>query len=253
MKKVLILGSSHVGALKMGLDAIGAPSEYRIFYACLPGKHFYRFYLEGRRLSYPDELAAKLAITQNPRIDLCLHDFDKIIYAHGPCRLSLGLYTASPSIPLLSRSLVRDVALLPSPPSLFVDLMSVLEPNRLAYLGSPLVSESASCQSFHNLVPIVDSDVELLRARHLSGQIRDYCAQSLIDVSGPAFLLPPEHLLSMSGFNTLDQYIRGGVRFDGTFRRSGTDVDFAGDMEHGNFNYGLEIASILVAYIQNCA
>lgn len=251
MKKVLILGSSHVGALKMGLDAIDPPSECRIDFACLPGKHFYRFYLENGKLAYPDELAAKLAITQNPRIDLSLNSFDKIIYAHGPCRLSLGLYTASRSIPLLSRSLVRDVALLPLPPSLFVDLMSMLDPNRLVYLGSPLVAESASFQRFQHLVPMVDSESELLRARELSGQIREYCTLSLMDESRPAFLLPPEYLLTQSGFNTLDKYIRGGVRFDGTLRPVGVGVNFTGNMEHGNSDYGKAIAAILMAYIQN--
>ena len=82
----------------------------------------------------------------------------------------------------------------------------------------------------------------------LADCIRKVCRRTHEDDALPTILLPPSHLLDQHEFNTLECYIRGGIRVNGN-SRSEQSVDFRQDMGHGNLKYGKGIAEHLINYL----
>ena len=145
MKKILILGSSHVGAIKQGFDLFESwnksPSKFSLQYAALQGRFLKQLTISDLRINVPPHLVKALSKTFGSTEPIDLEKFDFIIFAHGPCRLSLSLYTDNRLLPPLSPSLIENIALFPSRPDLFLQLTKHFDPSRIIYLGAPLVSE----------------------------------------------------------------------------------------------------------------
>ena len=243
MNNYLIVGNSHVGALKQGFDCIETSKSANIVYVALPGSRFKRLTVSNRFLDYPEEDAEDIGnwfgIDRCP----CLDDFDKILYVHGPCRLSLQLYSSDRRIPCLSLPVVREIfndIRLP----LFNSLLETVGPSKLIYLGSPLISTAARQAKHLYRVPLLNQDN--VTEYCLADCIREVCRRTADDDSMPSVLLPPQHLLAKHQFNTLDSYIRGGFRINGESREDGHDTDFNEDMGHGNAEYGKEMATHVI-------
>ena len=126
MKKILILGSSHVGAIKQGFDLFESwnksPSKFSLQYAALQGRFLKQLTISDLRINVPPHLVKALSKTFGSTEPIDLEKFDFIIFAHGPCRLSLSLslslslYTDNRLLPPLSPSLIENIALFPRAP-----------------------------------------------------------------------------------------------------------------------------------------
>ena len=240
MNNFLIVGSSHVGALKQGFDCIETPPSVNIQYVALPGARFKRLTVSNGFLEFPEKDSEDIGTWFGLNHYPCLDDFDKILYVQGTCRLSLQLYSSDRRIPCLSLPVVREIVN-NIRHRLFASLLDAVGPSKMVYLGSPLISSAAHLEKHLNRVPLfcTDSASEYC----LADCIREVCRLTHEDDATPSIILPPRHLLEKHQFNTLDSYIRGGVRVHGESRADGHDADFNEDMGHGNTEYGKEIAA----------
>lgn len=245
MIKILIVGSSHVGSLKSGFDSLTLPNCYQIDYLALGAASYNLLSVEDGRICYPASLnefiKERFGIVMHPVIA----DYKYIIYCNGPCRLSFSLFSANRHIPLLSSSTIRDIVN-NIDDSLYTQICSNVSSSSVIYVGSPLKSESLSQAHQLKFKPLVENMLDISRAACLVRIIRQCCFAScntnhLFDI-----LLPPPHLLCHHQFNTLDKYIRGGLRLKGVSRSS----DHV-DMSHGNSAYGLEMSSLILEHIES--
>jgi hypothetical protein len=247
MKSVLIIGSSHVGAIKCGIDSMQAIGGVQCRYLALPKKSFSGLKVKGGDVVFPPTLTKHIKDLFGFESSVCLDDFDRVLFVDGPSRLSIHLYSHDRRIPFLSAALVREIVThIPAP--LFQSLSVVLCPSRLIFLGAPLISSSAVKPNHLRRVPLINSELDASRASFLVNTIRNICSETLLDQSTPSILLPPPHLLTPDQFNTLDSFIRGGLRANGR-QRGADDPDFETDMVHGNSLYGQEMGRLILDYV----
>lgn len=248
MKKALLVGSSHVGAIKLGLEAV-ASADIDFTYIALAGLKFNKLRIKSGKLFYPKKfgqfMEEAFGIARRPR----LSDYDYVLFCHGACRHALSLYSSNRRIPILSNSIVKAIIHSPGV-DLFNQIYDSIDPSQIVYIGSPLLSESVFQQRYISAKPVLDSEHEISRANALAALIRRYCEESALNKNTPTYLLPPSRLLANAGFNTQDKYIRGGVRVNGIPRTEGRDGDFAIDMGHGTAEYGKEMAPVILEQLQ---
>lgn len=237
---ILVVGSSHVGAIKQGFDSIETPSSLKLQYVAVPGKGFKELTVSNKRLMFPEKDAENIRKWFGLNSCPCLDDFDMILFVAERCRLSLDLYSSDRRIPTLSASVVREIVN-NIDNCLFNSLLDAVGPSKLIYLGSPLVSTASHKKRHLNKVPLLDQNN--VSDYCLADCIREVCHRTIKDDAMPSILLPPQHLLAKHQFNTLDSYIRGGLRVHGGARADGHDADVNKDMGHGNAEYGKEIAT----------
>ncbi len=243
MNNILVVGSSHVGAIKHGFDSIETPSSLKLQYLASGNKKFRKFTVSNKCLMFPEKDAERIRRLFGFNSYPCLDDFDKILFVAGKCRLSLSLYSSDRRIPSLSESIVREIVN-NIDLDIYASLLNAVGPSKLIYLGAPLIS-SASHQKRHlNRVPLLDQNN--VSDYSLANCIRQVCHKTIENDAVPSILLPPQHLLAKHQFNTLDSYIRGGLRVHGGAREDGHDADFNEDMGHGNSEYGKEIAKHVI-------
>lgn len=251
MKKVLILGNSHVGALKHGVDQLADQDiDYQFSFAALPAPLFPRFRLKNRKLSVPFEHQAifQSIYADGPFVDLDM--YNNVVFVNGPSRLSGNLYLVNRKLPFYSTSLIREIAIHGLMPPLFDSLRKTVEPARLIYLGAPLLSERATLPRHLASIPLIETDADYAAINRLVATIRNCCSETVDDPSVPTFLLPPAELLNSIGMNTLDIFIRGGMRMDGNSRTSSSN-DYRRDMSHGNASYGSRVVLALLQALQH--
>lgn len=248
MKNILVVGSSHVGAIKKGFDLIEPSSEIKVEYIALPGKRFSELEISNKCLVYPRENSKDVQKWFGIDAPPCLDDFDKILFVSGPCRLSLSLYSSNRRIPLLSYSVVHEIVHhVPMP--LFHSLIRAIGPSRLVYLGGPLISSSAFENKHLSRLLLLDN-ADSIESSCLVSRIRNICHQSEQDETCPSFLLPPSHLLEKHQFNTLDAFIRGGLRVNSNTYVA-TSGHYLSDMGHGNAEYGKEMAKHILDFFES--
>jgi len=246
MKSILIIGNSHVGAIKHGIDSLKTPEGIQCSYLALPQQHFGNLKVKGRNVTFPLELSEYIENLFGFKKCACLDAFDRVVYVQGLSRLSIDLYSHDRRIPFLSAELVKQIVTRINVP-LFKSLNAVLDPSKLIFLGRPLTSCVAKVRHIRQ-VPIIDDESDAVRASFLVKSIRNICSETLLDQSTPSILLPPPHLLTSDQFNTLDTFIRGGLRVNG-HQRSATHSDFETDMIHGNALYGQEMGRLILDYV----
>ena len=253
MRNVLVLGTSHVGALKQGLDQClhaNANHSFGFDYAAVPLKMFKKFTVVESVVRVPNGAIKALKKTYDHGDAIDVMKYDSIVFVHGLSRLDFSLYSSDRMISPLSEGLIREVALHPKEPSLFLDLLNNIPASKLIYIGSPLISEKTTKKKQLKRVPLLLKQSQRQKASEIASLIREACHDSLKDPSIPSYLLPPPEVLTSSGFNTLDQFIRGGVRYDGRVRTIDNDEDFEDDMVHGNSDYGKRMATVLLNYLE---
>ena len=247
MKSILIIGSSHVGAIKHGIDSLKTPEGIQCSYLALPGKAFPNLKVKGRDVTFPAKLSEYIEDLFGFKKCVCLDDFDRVVFVHGPSRLNIRLYSHDRRIPFLSAAIVKQIVTHIKVP-LFQSLKAVLDPSKLIFLGAPLISSNAVMLKHIQQVPLFDDESDAARASFLVNSIRNICSATLLDQSTPSILLPPVHLLTSDQFNTLDTFIRRGLRVDGR-QRGAADPDFEIDMGHGNSLYGQEMGRLILDYV----
>jgi len=249
MKKILFLGSSHVGALRIG-DKKNLLSELFSFassYIGIPGRGgFYRLRLRGHNLivskTYEkftdiDDQACKIDTSIN--IDLTY--FDHIIFVAGFCRLDSRLYYSNSisHIPLLSRSVLKEVILQNTLqdrekshelPPLFWEILG-MRSTCITFLGAPLLSSDAC--------PFLELSIQckanLLRN---SEQVRSLCNEANDQQGKPLILLPPASFLDDTGVFTRGLYFENSVNWAGEAKKG---FKQSRDLTHVNASYGRSI------------
>ena len=129
-------------------------------------------------------------------------------------------------------------------PAVFAALFSQFGPGCFVTFNMP-ASLNARLNGFTR-VPLLDRGTT--STYFLADDIREICHRTTEDAAVPSILLPPSHLLEEHQFNTLDSYIRGGVKVNGESRAHDTHADFNKDMVHGNIEYGKEIAAHILNF-----
>lgn len=247
MIKILVVGSSHVGALKSGFDSLTLPNCYHVDYLALGAASFNLFSVEDGRICYPlnssEFIRERFGFTKPPLIQ----DYKHIIYCNGPSRLSFSLFSANRHIPLLSKSAIREIVTNIDDP-LYTQICRNVSSSSILYVGSPLKSESLSQAHQLKFKPLLDNDLDISRAASLVQFIRQCCIERCSANDPYDILLPPPHVLCDHQFNTLDKYIRGGLRLKVVSRSSDNT-----DMSHGNSAYGSEMSALILAHIKNNA
>jgi hypothetical protein len=251
MTTVLVFGNSHIGSLKHGLDAcMTMKSSIKIDYVGLPASFFNRFQLKRQKLHVPSEHTQLLSCIYDGSTPIDLSIYDYIVFVNGPCRLSGNLYLVNRRIPRYSEDLIRKIVIHGLTHKLFVSLKKEIESSRLIYLGTPLVSTASTLPRHLPSKPLIETDEDLSELHRLTRIVRKCCneTETLKDV--PSFLLPPSDLLDSTQMNTLDMFIRGGSRIDGS-ERSRASNDYKRDMSHGNSIYGSRMAEILTSFFNS--
>ncbi len=244
MKRILVLGSSHVGAIKKGFSMQSIPDNMKFDFIALPGKKFEFLKISNDKLQVPHRylpfITRTFGLDELPRLD----GYDYFLFCHGQSRLSFDLYSQTRKVPVLSKSVVKAIIAHVNL-ALFKQIVRSVEPSKVIFIGAPLISEE-SCKKQHlSRVPLISSETDMQDANCLANLIRQCCSESF-ESQGPSFLLPPAHVLTQHEFLTRKEFMRGGVRVDGRVREEAMDTDFAEDVAHGNTKYGIEISKLVI-------
>lgn len=247
MTKILVIGNSHVGAIKTGLDLLPPPDCLDFDFIALPGTNYKLLNVIDGQFSVPERFEKFVCDTFSFQEPPSLGDYDFFLFCADRCRLSIDLYTDNREPPVLSESVI-DAIIHNVKGHLYQQIADCSRPAQLVLIGAPLLSENAYQDKYLQRIPIVRSEQDIRNLEKLESLIRKCCDQSLQQAGTARFLLPPRHVLTQHGFCTDDQYIRGGIRVDGRKREKGKSRDFETNMRHGNERYGVEIAKILTAF-----
>jgi hypothetical protein len=238
MKKVLIFGSSHIGAIKNGLELFLKTNTSRFDYSFLglPRQKFRTAFKIKHDLIYSTEMDVSQRIQQLFGFDRSVHltSFGAIIYFDGPCLLDLSLYSSAGSVAPLSREVTKTIIYHCNLGYYFRCLQTAYPANQLYYLGAPLKSQDAVNNPRLYKQPPTDI---MMSSKHmfsaLQATVRDVCDRSLKDKTQPNYLVPPPVLLDQTGFFTRREFMSEGARFDGRSR----DLNDP-NVLHGNAEYG---------------
>jgi hypothetical protein len=238
MKKVLIFGSSHIGAIKNGLELFRKSNTSRFDYSFLglSSRKFRRVFNIQHGLIYSRKRNIRRTIKQLFGCNKLVHltSFDAIVYLDGPCLLDLSLYSNTGSIAPLSREVAKSIIYHGDLGCYFRSLQTAYPANQLYYLGAPLKSQDAvniARYNEHTPTEFMMSNKHMMSA--LQAAVREVCDSSLIDDSQPNYLVPPQVLLDQTGFLTRREFMSEGARFDGRTRELNDP-----DVSHGNAEYG---------------
>lgn len=228
--KILVLGTSHSGAIKLGLDKLLSEQfptdQVQIDYACVGIKNFQDFACSYGQLSHPKaELVQKVGV----QFPLKLGTYDKIIYVAGANPLNLKYYLSrrnySSESNLLSRSVVKNIVYNVAGALRFNKNFYLLQNLKEKYVKKlfivphPLISEETKPEFIAQ--PISQNIIDM---------IRNVSNLSLTKADVPSIVLPPEKLLSSCQQYTKKIYNQGGANVKGIERHS--------DFMHMNGAYG---------------
>ena len=155
VKNILIVGNSHIGALRAGFDYIEIPSSMKIQYVALWNPAYKELSISKNQLLYPERFANKMKKMFGLYTYPCIDDYDKILLVAGKCRLSLDLYSNDRRIPNLSSTIVREIVN-NIEDGLWNSLIDAVEPSKMFFLGGPLISSAAHARNLIKKVPLLD-------------------------------------------------------------------------------------------------
>ena len=249
MKRILLVGNSHVGAFKSGLARLQEQSplgdvEFD-FLACRqtldPKGGFNLIRLEeNSTITAPATVIATALKTSTIKMPVNIDTYDLVLVVAGPCLLHPFLYYCEkPSIiPSISRSLIRSILLaskdirVPIPginSPVLVKALRELSSNRIVYVGAPLPSIDSS--PLKHFARLNEASMRQMKKNALliSSVLRsDFFA-------GVNIFVPDDELLNEFHFATNSRFMREGVRVDG--------VSTNPDMRHANEEYGCVVLS----------
>lgn len=204
MKKILLLGNSHLGALKLGWDKLNLDDkkvtrdcELEFLGAGNPKFVHWRLDANGDIIDHNKKKQSSVS-------KFC--EYDSILLASMPCKLDLGQFcrTKSDALPLLSESCIKSIVFNYSfsymknlVPSLLVDIIRTL-PNKVVFLGAP-------CRPFSKLRCDVSRSTGFDR---IASIIRDLSVKSISNPDQISFVLPPVILLDEHGVSTRPEFMR---------------------------------------------
>lgn len=229
MKKVLILGTSHVGALKMGFEKIKSNylENFSIRFAAVPTADFVKIFLKNNELCIPkdiQELYSGLYKNLEFPIDIRNFDFIVLVSFKSPLLLvnSQNYYSKS-----LLKKVINELLFFSEIKNqhLFLKLNEIIQ-SKLILIPHPVPIKKR----------IKNELFEKTYSNYKSNQIsliRLICDEFWEKEKKVSILLPPENLLEKNQLNTKEKYVRGGLSWDG-FEKDGA-------ISHMNEEYGREI------------
>ena len=250
MKKVLLLGNSHVGALKHAFSLVKSPtpSLFEFDFVAFASRRLTTLSISESQLRIDDWDDHKTFIQSASAIssNIDLKYYDIIVFVGGETPIDISYYVdfKNPilSIPHFSSQVVEAVisTKFMSKNSLLTKLgQELADHSRLVWVGKPPVMSNLEL-----------SHEDILNCQDLSAKIRDICSLSSCSGKTPfKFLFPKVSVLNSHQFSLHESYCRGGLRFNGK-ARTPTDTDF-GLRNHGNSDYGKEIFLDLFHLLSN--
>lgn len=249
MKKILLVGNSHVGAFKSGLLRLQHQSSLGHikfdFLACRqpldPRGGFNLIRLEKQSIiTAPAEVIASAMQTSTIKMPVNIDVYDLVLILAGPCLLHPFLfYSEKPvAIPSLSNSLIRSILLcskdIPvstreiNSPAL-VKMLRELTGNRIVYVGAPLPSVDSNLLA--HFKQLDEKNMTKMKKNSLSIS----CILRSDLFAHQNIFIPDGELLNEYCFATNARFMRQGVRVDG--------VSTNPDMRHANEEYGCIVLS----------
>ncbi|MDA7436871.1 hypothetical protein N8654_04245 [Synechococcus sp. AH-601-B19] len=237
MKKVLLLGNSHVGAFKHAFSLVNSPNSslFEFDFVAFASRKLTTLSISESQLCIDDWDQSKTFIQSASVIysNINLKSYDIIVFVGGETPIDISHYvdfkTSIVSIPHFSTQVVEAVisTKFMSKNSLLTKLgQDLADHSHLVWVGKPPVISNLtlSCQ-------------DILNCQDLSEKIRDICSLwSCSSKTSFKFLFPRASVLNSHQFSLHESYCRGGLRFNGK-ARTPNNTDY-GLEDHGNADYG---------------
>jgi hypothetical protein len=259
MRKLLFVGSSHIGCLKIAEQTFSISRDFscQSSFIGLPADAISSLKLVEGNLLFPPRVQAFVHVDEQAcvggRSAIHLDFFDAVVFVAGLCRLDSRLYY-DPSInhiPLLSPAVIRSVVLEDSlksetsgveTPDVYRSLIRC-DSIQISFLGAPLESVQASVYE-----EFAEQSRANLKANAIT--IRSVCEKINRDNGFDFFLLPPPDLLDPCEVYTRAEYFSDIVDARGMVKQGGRQFK---DMIHANALYGKEILSRIIypSLVQN--
>lgn len=238
MKKILILGNSHVGALKMGCEKLNYSENFLIQFAALPGNFSQMISLKNNELFLTENLNKKFGgLNKNLEFPIDIRNFDFIALVFFPSPLKFlnakNYYSKN-----LLKNVINELHFagerFKRNKKLFLQLKEII-PSKLILIPTPVpIKKTIKRDSFSNTS---------LSSKYLLKQIslvRLICDEFWEEDNKVSILLPPKNLLENNQLNTKEKYVRGGFGWDGI------EHERENDLSHMNADYGQEIILTLI-------
>ncbi|WP_186494288.1 hypothetical protein [Synechococcus sp. A15-62] len=218
MKRILVIGNSHLAAIKLGwdqlvnsnnnyrdtfiLDFYGSNNIHFVNWTCLPNGDIY------------DHQASLVTQCSN---------YDHILIVSMTSKLDVNQYAGGKTLNFLSLEVIKTIVhsyhFYHAPiqnRAKIVSQVLIAAPAKAYFLGAPCRPQSKIT---------INIEQHQNQIKHLIHHIRNYSDESLKSNSSISFLVPPTHLLCSYGISTPLRYLR----------------DHNPQEIHGNSDYGREI------------
>ena len=240
MKKVLLVGNSHVGAFKHAFSLVNSPNSslFEFDFVAFASRKLATLSISESQLCIDDWDESKTFIQTASGISshINLKPYDTIVFVGGETPIDISNYinfnNCNMSIPHFSTQVVEAIisAKFISKDSLLTQLGQHLSGHsHLVWVGKPPVIPNLTL-----------SRQDTLNCQDLSTKIRDTCSHLSYSGKTPfKFLFPKISVLNSHQFSLHESYCKGGLRFNGK-ARTPNNADY-GLKDHGNADYGKEM------------
>ena len=244
MKKILVLGNSHVGSLKAGFNNLDEKylENMSFHFAGIAGPVFKTIYVKNNQLNIPEKFFKRFSgVFGNIQFPIDLDQYDYLVlvgaWIQSPIKM---LINSRSEFTYYSKNLIENYInnfYLENHNSFTKDLINKLTKlfcSKLIIIPTPLSALSLQNESEIDSIPktkFVAKQINLIRST---------CDNLSKEKNKVSILLPPEKLLENNQLNTKQDYIRGGLKWNANEHNR---VD---DLNHMNSEYGREIMLSLI-------
>lgn len=228
MTNILVVGNSHLAALKLGWDLIMEQQlpfidQFRMTFVGANNIDFVNWTCDPQGL----------ISDHNLKVVANSQEFDSVLIVSMSSKLDLNQYVTGDTLSFLSFDVIKEIVnsyhFYHAPPAnrahIIFELVKAV-PGKVLFLGAP-------CRPISRLL-INPSRFED-QSRYIASYIRSLSAQSLLSDCSVSFLVPPEHLLCNLGISTPSLYLR----------------DNNPNEIHANADYGMQILIYLFNTLQS--
>ncbi len=246
MKKILVMGNSHAGAIKSAeKQSLDHHSKFVFEYACYAARALDSSFIKGEKfiLRNWDEKKTFEEVSLEEDGSIILGKYDFIVLVGGVSPLAINHYlnhqnVLSPLSNELINSIITYGVIKTIEP--LEKLSSILKSNKVIYIGQPLPARGNQ---------IIYNENVLLHLSQLGKRIRSICKKTWNSLDTPSLVFPSEEVYESDLFAVKPEFVRAGLRFDGRPRKK-SDSDY-NVLNHGNYYYGESLFKELCKCIEN--
>ena len=254
MKKILVLGSSHIGALKGGFDQLDGIKDCQFYFAGLGGSRFYDLRVDGAKITCLRKSLSLFEGFSDVDTPIELGSFDKIVLVGTPSRAYPFLYYSTSTCSFVhSQECFRDIfySIWTYPVRLsgrsrisemFRDLALSL-PEKIVFAGNPIPRDVPTLDALKSI-----SDESFDQWSQVYLWMKEESIASIANESVPSIYLPDRLMLDISGRFPLlkKEYFEGLMGIQGKKTLSGQKKSI--DWVHANELYGRDLLNDLVKH-----